>query len=546
MKGRTNYLCRHRFQRLREAEAALPTTERRWMERIGGWAKESATGDRAEIEGLPDEFPLWTELSSNADQCLGRDCPEDVDCFITRMRESAANAEVVIVNHHLLCADAAVRESQFGEVIPECEVVVVDEAHQLEDIVTQYFGVHVGVHRVEELVRDARPVLAESVDGSTAAGAMAELHDAARRFFDRVRAIVALGTSGERWLFTSEMAASLEGDAEALRRALGDVMTSLSVGSNPSTDFGALAMRAAAIRADLDTLLAADDPAYVHFVETRGRSVTLRAAPIDAAPIIRRAVVGERHAVVFLSATLAIGGSFDYALGRLGVEDADTVRLPSEFDYATQALLYLPPDLPDPRLPGFNAAAARRILELLELSDGRAFVLFTSYAALREVRDWIEPRLRWPLLVQGAAPRATLLRDFRTAANAVLLATSSFWQGVDVAGDALSAVIIDRLPFASPVDPLVAARMAAIEARDGHPFAEYQVPVAILALLQGLGRLIRTRTDRGLLSVLDPRVTRMAYGRRFVASMPAAPVTASLAEVARFFAGPGPDAAGVN
>jgi ATP-dependent DNA helicase DinG len=284
----------------------------------------------------------------------------------------------------------------------------------------------------------------------------------------------------------------------------------------------------------------------VHFVEARGRSVTLRAAPIDAAPIIRRAVVGERHAAVLMSATLAIGGSFDYALSRLGVEHADTLRLPSEFDYRTQALLYLPPDLPDPRHPGFNAAAAKRILDLLELSEGRAFVLFTSYAALREVRNWIEPRLRWPLLVQGNAPRATLLRDFRTASNAVLLATSSFWQGVDVAGDALSAVIIDRLPFASPADPLVAARMAAIEAREGHPFADYQVPVAILTLLQGLGRLIRTRTDRGLLSVLDPRVTRMPYGRRFLASMPAAPVTADLADVAEFFGGSGLAGAGVD
>jgi ATP-dependent DNA helicase DinG len=273
----------------------------------------------------------------------------------------------------------------------------------------------------------------------------------------------------------------------------------------------------------------------VHFLEARGRSTSLRAAPIDVSGIIRTNIVGDRAATVLTSATLAVQGAFDYAKSRLGLEDAATLQLPSEFDFRSQAVLYLPSEMPDPRSPDFNRAAAWIIGEILDRTRGRAFVLFTSYAAMREVHERLAPRTGWPLFIQGQAPRSAILRDFRATPNAVLLATASFWQGVDVAGEALSCVIVDRLPFASPGDPLVAARLAAIERRGGHPFHEYQVPLATLTLLQGLGRLIRTRTDRGVLAVLDPRLTRMSYGRRFLASFPPAPMTDDLRTLERFF-----------
>jgi ATP-dependent DNA helicase DinG len=540
MKGRANYLCRHRFARLQEIRAALSEEEQRWLDTIDEWLPETQTGDRAELADMPDSFPFWTELTATSEQCLGRECPQFADCFITRMRERADDANVIVVNHHLLCADASVRQGDFGAVIPACDLAVIDEAHQLEDVVTQYFGVSFSGHRMDEFVRDAEQAVASvpADQGSRAVAiqhAIGDVERAGRRLFDRARGEAMRERGGDRTTLTPDSAARLSDEGSALREELERLGAAIRAVDPTPDDLKAIMTRGVALREDVRVLLAADDPAFVHFLEVRGRGIALRAAPIDVAALVREKVIGNRTATVLTSATLTVAGAFDYVQGRLGLPSATTVRLPSEFDFQTQALLYLPADMPDPRSPEFNRAAAGVIAEVLERSQGRAFVLFTSYAAMRDVFEQVSPHVPWPLLLQGTAPRSTLLREFRATPNAVLFATASFWQGVDVAGDALSCVIIDRLPFASPGDPLVAARIASIEASGGHPFHDYQVPLATLTLLQGMGRLIRTKTDRGVLTVLDPRLTRMAYGRRFLASFPPAPVTRDLEAVRRMF-----------
>lgn len=541
MKGRGNYLCLHRFE-----ESRSMFGRDGYVELIDQWLKHTETGDRAEIEDLPDDLPFWNDIAATSENCIGAECPRYQDCFVTRMRQRAAASDLVIVNHHLLCADASVRQSTFGEVIPECHHAIVDEAHQLEDVATQYFGIAVSNYRIEDLARDTvRSLGARLVADPDRAEAIRvdveRIRDHARAFFGGVEVMRfdLPGTSGveSRRRIGPEQTAMIAGTGADLIGALDALDSDVALAREVPEDVLALGRRAGELRDEIRFLLRADDPGFVYYLELRGRGIFLRAAPIDVSSIIREVLLDRMQATVLTSATLTVDGSFAYVKGRLGVTRAEELRLDSEFDYARQSILYLPGRMPDPRSPQFGAAAAREVIEILKRTAGRAFVLFTSYANLREVHRIAAAELEYPIFVQGTAPRSVLLRDFKATPHSVLLATSSFWQGVDVVGEALSCVIIDKLPFASPGDPITSARIESIAARGGSAFAEYQVPLAILALKQGLGRLLRHRQDRGVLAVLDPRLRTMGYGRRFLASLPPAPATSRLADIERFFAG---------
>ena len=541
LKGRGNYLCLHRFDRFRDNPLSLALVEPEVADHLVSWGRKTETGDRAELEGLPEGLDAWADISASSENCLGPSCPRHDDCFVTRIRQRAAQSDLVVVNHHLLCADASVRQETSGGVIPECEVAVIDEAHQLEEVATQYFGIAVSTYRIEELLRDAATALAAApnlADPTLAAlrRALATVADRAARFFEAVRRSRGDARGEERVRLAPESLAEAQPLAAALGEALDEVQGEVALATNPPEDLRAIARRAGEIRDHLAFLVRAGDPEYVYYVEARGRGVSLRASPIDVSAIVRELLLDRLPATILTSATLAVGRSFGYVRGRLGVSDADEVRVPSEFAYREQAILYLPPRMPDPRSPQFAAAATREILQILERTEGRAFVLFTSYSMLGEVERALPSSLPYPVLVQGQAPRSVLLRRFRSLGNAVLLATSSFWQGVDVVGEALSCVIVDKIPFASPGDPVTAARIEAIQARGENAFTEYQVPLAVLTLLQGFGRLIRHRQDRGVLALLDPRVRTKGYGSTFLEALPPAPVTSRLDDITRFFA----------
>lgn len=548
MKGRSNYLCLHRWE-LFQAQAPDALTSFVPTELIRSWARRTETGDRAELRDLPDDFPTWKEIAADAETCLGAECPRHGDCFVTLMRQRAAESDVVIVNHHLLCADAAVRHGDYGEVIPSTSTVVIDEAHQLEDVATQYFGVAVSSFRIEELVRDAARISASRLNDWDRA--VERVADRSRAFFGGLAmARMAGQVADARARYTSDsladhfeagmmLAGALEGleatAALAAQRKDDDAGEATADTADLREAYAAIQRRAGELRTDLRFLMRADDDDFVYFLEARGRGLLLRASPIDVSRIVQQALFSRMRAVILTSATLTVDASFSYVRERLGIRDADEIRVPSEFDYRQQALLYLPRRMPPPRAPNFSEAAAREVVEILKRSRGRAFVLFTSYAVLRDVQRFVEMALAYPILVQGTAPRSTLIEQFRATPNAVLLATSSFWQGVDVVGEALSCVIVDKLPFASPGDPVTAARIDALKAQGRDAFSDYQVPLAIVALQQGLGRLLRHRGDRGVLAVLDPRLRTMGYGRRFLGSLPPAPVTYDLDDVARFF-----------
>jgi ATP-dependent DNA helicase DinG len=555
MKGRNNYLCKKKLYDLTDQPVLSGLEEIEQYRAIAAWEKTTSTGDRAELAELPEASLLWPKLDARADACTGQKCSEWESCFITEMRRRAMESDIIIVNHHLFFADLAIKLQAEGApdagILPEAAAVVFDEAHELEEVAGSYFGISVSNQRVEELARDVEHSLQHHrILSPSLSGALGSLRERSQFFFSRL-------PPGEgRFSFESRPEFLEENGDEflALNRALSRLAGELEgVPRKPQEIFN-FARRAQEIQVQLRFALESDDRNTVFWIERRGgrgragssegpkdrdkggrQNVLLQATPIDVAPILREYLWSKLECAVLTSATLAVGGGFDYIRQRLGLEHARESVLPSHFDYQSQALLYVPPDLPDARTPQFGAKAADRIRKLLEITRGRAFVLFTSYAQMNEVHQRLLGELEFPMLRQGDAPKSALLEEFRLTPNAVLFATSSFWQGVDVQGEQLSCVIIDRLPFAVPSDPVVAARVRAIDAGGGNAFFQYQVPSAVITLKQGFGRLIRSLDDRGLLVLLDNRILKKQYGRIFIESLPDYKKTTELRIVEEFF-----------
>ena len=533
MKGRANFLCRQKVHQMGDQAALKGIDEVDWFAQIREWEKVTETGDRNELTFLPDDADLWNRIDARSDLCTGQKCAEFNRCFITAMKARAAEADLIIVNHHLFFADLAVRQDDFGSILPEYAAVVFDEAHEIEGVASDYFGRQLSSYRFEELTRDVEAMLRMlKIHAAPLRRHLTSMRERGRGFFERFPE-----REGRYPFGADERAAFLERNRDAyndLATALKRVETELAALTPKPEEVVALARRASEMRRELAFLLESEEGAYVYWYERRGRGIFLAATPIDVSEILRENLFERFDTVVLTSATLAVGGSFDYMKQRLGVLPSQEVVLPQEFDFREQALLYIPRQMPDVRNPAFSASAAAEIERLLEISQGRAFCLFTSYAQMRDVYERVSARVSFPLLLQGSAPRSTLLDRFRSTPNAVLFATSSFWQGVDVPGSQLSCVIIDKLPFAVPSDPIVAARVKALQEDGRNPFAEYQIPEAVLALKQGFGRLIRTKTDRGILAILDNRIQRMQYGKIFLDSLPSYGTTNDLADVARF------------
>jgi ATP-dependent DNA helicase DinG len=575
MKGRANYLCRHKLYALRDQPVLSGLDEIDEYQQIAEWERTTETGDRAELSGLPESSALWHKLDARSEACLGSTCPDYRRCFITEMRRRATESDLIIVNHHLFFADAAVRVAAAGApdagVLPEAAAVIFDEAHELEEVASNYFGRSISNVRFEDFARDA-DVLLRGKEGSSQVHLLTQqLRERARMFF------AALPYEGDGRHPFSNREEFLESSGD-LYLAVITTLKLLEAEFDRLSDTDeapGLEARAAALRADLAYMLESKADNMVFWLERRGgnfgsssdlvqksaprsgaprggaRSTFMQATPIDVSSILHELVWDQVPTVVLTSATLTVQGGFEHLRRRLGLgslgqggQAARELVVPSHFRYEKQALLYLPPQMPDPRAAEFSEAAAKTIERILRITQGRAFCLFTSYAQMRALYERLLPVLDFPVLLHGTAPRKALLEEFRVTPNAVLFGTASFWQGVDVQGEALSCVIIDRLPFAVPSDPVVQARMKAIEEAGGKPFFEYQVPEAVLTLKQGFGRLIRSLEDRGLLVLLDPRVRTQRYGQIFLQSLPPYRVTQNIVDVEAFFSETGNKKAG--
>ncbi|HET9790360.1 MAG TPA: ATP-dependent DNA helicase [Candidatus Angelobacter sp.] len=547
MKGRNNYLCRQKLYDLTNQPVLSGLQEIEQYRQIAAWEENTQSGDRAELTELPETTQLWPKLDARTDRCTGQKCTHWDRCFITEMRSRAMESDIVIVNHHLFFADLALRQSGAPDagILPEFSAVIFDEAHELEDVASSYFGVSVSNLRFEELARDIEQTLQQKqVMSATLLQGLARLRERSRFFFGLLPA------GDGRFAFSNREGFLIKHakDYEAVMNSLEYVFSQLELLPKKPEEVFNFARRTQELQKQLAFIMESEDKNTVFWIEWRGEGrkgrgshghVILQATPIDVSQILHSKLFDAVDTVILTSATLAVAapqkGNFDYIRQRVGLEHTRELVVPSHFDYARQAVLYVPPDMPDPRSTIFGNRAADKIRRILEITQGHAFCLFTSYAQMNDIHDRLLGELPYPMLLQGTAPKNALLEEFRTTPNAVLFATSSFWQGVDVQGQQLSCVIIDRLPFAVPSDPIVAARVRAIDSGGGNAFFEYQVPSAVISLKQGFGRLIRSVKDRGVLALLDNRLLKQRYGKVFLDSLPPYKRTNDLAEVDEFF-----------
>lgn len=540
MKGRSNYLCWNKLEDI-EGEAYLFSPhDPEYLRLIKKWAQKTATGDRAELAELPDDLLLWHRLDARRETCSGQKCRNFDACFVTRVRQQALESDIIIVNHHLFFADLALRQGDFASVLPDYSIIVFDEAHELEDVATQYFGVQISNYRFEELIRDVEHALMEAGASSAfLAGQLAKLAERSKEFFSQfqnkegrfILQPLGSGLSVRRGLNGTDR---FSDSYLALRVQLGVLRSGLDNVTVQSDTIEALSRRCLEMEDELGTIMESESSEHVYWCEIRGRGVFLWASPINISSLLRERLFSCIDSAILTSATLSTGGNFSFVKSRLGLELANELIVPSHFDFASQAIFYVPRNIPEPREEGWVRHACRELEMLLGASNGRAFILFTSYSQMEQVYESLKNHLRFPLLIQGEKSKSGLLESFRNTPNAVLFATSSFWQGVDVQGEQLSCVVIDKLPFSVPSDPVVAARIAQINESGGNAFYDYQIPTATILLKQGMGRLIRSRTDRGILALLDKRILTKSYGRMFLRSLPPAPLTHNSDQVRNF------------
>ncbi|HYR35884.1 MAG TPA: ATP-dependent DNA helicase [Burkholderiales bacterium] len=537
LKGRANYVCLYRLRRAVTEGGAATREEAAQLHRIQRFAAVSVTGDRADLADVPEDAPIWAQATSTRDNCLGQSCPDYADCFVMRARRNALAADVVVINHHLFFADVVLRDEGIAELLPACNTLIFDEAHQLPETARLFFGDTLSTHQVIELSRDARGELRAAGGASPELEALANRLDKAARDL-RLALDQRIEKAGPQRLAWPQ-ALAVAGFPEALirlRSALKMLDRALAAQAERSEGLGACARRAGNAFAVLTRLMETDAQEDVRWAEVFGQSVQLHVTPLHSGELFRRQMDDHPRAWIFTSATLAVGDDFGHFTRELGVPGAQTLRWESPFRFAEQALVYLPKGLPpDPNDAAFTDAVIEAAYPVLEASGGRAFLLFTTLRALRRAHELLRGRIEYPLLVQGTGSRSELLARFRRLGNAVLLGSASFWEGVDVRGEALSLVVIDKLPFAPPDDPVLAARIDALKAEGRNPFNELQLPQAVLQLKQGAGRLIRDEADRGVLMLCDPRLLSRAYGAKILKSLPPMKPTRDLAEVQAFF-----------